>query len=75
MSFSNMKEMRSEDFKDPKFVLKPKSDLEFFNKGQIGNWKNFMSDEQSKRIDEAVEKNLKYKRQSIQYEPTVKSTR
>jgi hypothetical protein len=36
-------------------------DSQFFVKGQIGNWRNQLSAEQSKRFDEAVSQNLKYK--------------
>lgn len=46
-----------------------KTELNFFKKGQIGNWKNYLTEEQSKRIDDVVNKNLKYKK-SIKYEPT-----
>ena len=49
-----------------------KSDVTFMNKGKIGNWKSYFSEEQSKRIDEVVEKNLEYKRKPIQYEPSIK---
>lgn len=45
-------------------IFKP--DMEFYNKGKIGNWRSYMSDEQSKRIDEMTTKHLKYKR-AIQY--------
>ena len=46
-----------------------KTELNFFKKGQIGNWKNYLTEEQSKRIDDVVNKNLKYKK-IIKYEPT-----
>ena len=69
VAFDNMKEMRKSDLA-PAELFKP--DLDFFNKGKIGNWRNHISEEQSKRIDEVVAKNLKYKK-PIQYEPTVKN--
>ena len=69
VAFDNMKEMNKSEFV-PAELFKP--DLEFFNKGKIGNWRNHISEEQSKRIDEAVAKNLNYKK-PIQYEPTVKN--
>lgn len=67
VSFDNMKNTSSMDMKGMDHMFK--QDLNFFAKGQIGNWKNYLSDEQSKKIDEVVQKNLTYKR-PIQYEPT-----
>ena len=67
VSFANMKEFMSGQIK--KTFNNIKSDLEFFNKGQIGNWKAHLSDEQSRRIDQVVEKNLTYTKKPIQYEP------
>ena len=69
VAFDNMKDMRKADLV-PSDYFKP--GFEFFNKGKIGNWKKHISEEQSKRIDEVVAKNLKYKK-PIQYEPTVKN--
>ena len=37
-------------------------DLSFFRKGQIGDWKNHFTDEMSKKMDEVVAANLKYKK-------------
>ena len=67
VSFANMKETMSADVKKTTAIFKP--DVEFFNKGQIGNWKAHLSDEQSRRIDQVVEKNLTYTKKPIQYEP------
>ena len=69
VAFDNMKEMRKGEI-PPKELFKP--DLEFFNKGKIGNWKNHLNDEQSKRLEEMVEKNLKCEK-PIQYEPSIKN--
>jgi hypothetical protein len=33
----------------------------FFRKGEIGDWRNYFSDEQAKRFDEFISKTLKYK--------------
>ena len=40
---------------------KPK-DHGFFRKGQIGDWKNHFTDEMSKKMDEVMAANLKYKK-------------
>lgn len=69
VSFDNMKKKMSKDFN--KFLTYFKSDLEFFNKGIIGNWKNYMNQEQSRRVDECVAKHLNPKLlHSIQDEPS-----
>lgn len=47
-----------------------KSDLNFFFKGKIGNWKAYLSEEQSRKIEEMVKSKLKYKI-PIQYEPKI----
>lgn len=49
-----------------------KEDLNFFYKGQIGNWKNHLTEEQSAKIDEMVRTKLTYKK-PLQYEPTKKN--
>ncbi len=41
--------------------------FDFFRKAQIGNWKEYFDDEISKRLDRAVEKNLKYKTEPFNY--------
>lgn len=35
-------------------------EFSFFRKAQIGNWRDFFNEEQSKKVDEMVKKNLKY---------------
>ena len=67
VSFDNMKDLPSMAFNALDVYFK--TELKFFKKGQIGNWKNYLTEEQSKRIDEVVSKNLKYKK-TIKYEPT-----
>jgi hypothetical protein len=69
VSFDNMKNLASFDMKTIESTFK--GDIEFFRKGQIGNWKNYLSEEISNKIDEVMRKNLKYKR-PIKYEPTSK---
>ena len=38
-----------------------KEDMQFFRKGQIGDWKNYFTEEMFARLKVAVERNLKYK--------------
>lgn len=66
-SFDNMKKMPSMDMKMMEHMFT--NDLVFFNKGQIGNWKNHLTEEQSKKIDEMVKTKLTYKK-PLQYEPS-----
>lgn len=35
-------------------------ELKIFRKGKVGDWKNYFTDEMSKRLDEVVAANLKY---------------
>ena len=69
VSFDNMKNTPSMDMKGISHMFK--DDLNFFSQGQIGTWKKHLNEEQSKKIDEMVRKNLTYKR-PIQYEPSKK---
>lgn len=68
VAFDNMKQLPSMAFNVLDVYFH--SDLNFFKKGKIGTWKNHLTEEQSKRIDEVMRQNLKYKK-PIQYEPTV----
>lgn len=70
MSFDNMKKTPSMDMKAIGHLFK--DDLKFFSKGQIGTWKEHLSEEQSRKIDEVLAKNLTYKK-AIQFEPTKKN--
>jgi hypothetical protein len=38
-----------------------KKDMEFFRQGQVGDWVKYFTEEQSKRLDEAVAQKLTYK--------------
>jgi len=67
VSFDNMKDLPSMAFNVLDIYFQP--DLNFFKKGKIGNWKNYLTEEQSKRIDDVISKNLKYDR-PIKYEST-----
>ncbi len=66
-SFKNMKSYIK--FSDTPDNMSPnfKESMEFFRKGQIGDWRNYFTDEMFTQLKEAVEKNLKYKG-SISYE-------
>lgn len=58
-----MKENSDRDIRfliDQKFVI---DGFTFFNKGKIGNWKNYFTQEQSDEMDRIIEENLKYKKQ------------
>jgi hypothetical protein len=63
-SFKNMKA----SVKLPR--LKIAQTMEIFRKGQIGDWKNYFTDEMSKKCDKLVAEKLKYKGK-ITYEPSV----
>eukprot|EP00795_Rhopilema_esculentum_P001668 gene1668-16143_t len=59
LSFKKMKENNSvnlEAFQDGKIMKKEGS---FFRKGEVGDWKNYFTEEMNKRMDEAIEKYLK----------------
>lgn len=64
LSFANMKTNRAVNLEAileksyGKHFLEQTS-LRFIRKGEIGDWKNFMSDELSRRFDEWAEQNLK----------------
>lgn len=70
VSFDNMKNYPSFDFRNTKGVERYFNDnIQFFKKGQIGNWKNHFSQEMSKEVDDVIAKNLTYK-EPIIYEPS-----
>ena len=52
IKFTDTPENRSPNFKES---------MEFFRKGQIGDWKNYFTDDMIKKLKEIVEKNLRYK--------------
>ncbi len=47
-------------------------DMVFFNQGKIGNWKNYLSENASRKIDEMLASKLTYNRRPIQFEPSQK---
>ena len=59
LSFKKMKQNKSvnlEGLQDGKIL---KKEGNFIRKGEVGDWKNYFTDEMSKRMDEAIEKYLK----------------
>lgn len=60
-SFKKMKENPSVNYEWYKEFGLFKKDGHFFRKGEIGDWLNYFSSEESKKLDEIVDKNLKLK--------------
>nr|QVK45628.1 sulfotransferase [Brachionus paranguensis] len=60
-SFKKMKDSENTLKNDAKHSSIFRSDLVFFRKGEIGDWKNYFDEEMSKRIETVVEKKLKLK--------------
>ena len=59
LSFKKMKQNKSVNFEalqDGKIMKKEGS---FIRKGEVGDWKNYFTEEMNKRMDEAIEKYLK----------------
>ena len=52
--FDNMKKLKSFELNKTNF----KEDFSFFRKGQVGDWKNYFTEEMSKRYDEKIKKEL-----------------
>lgn len=70
IKFDNMKKYLKFDQSHYSMVL-DKNSYEFFKKGQIGNWKNKLTEEMSRKIDDMVKFKLRYKyKDSIKYEPS-----
>lgn len=46
-------------------------EFKLFRKGEVGDWKNYFTEEMSKRLDEVVKAKLTYKK-PFKYEPSVK---
>ncbi len=68
LSFKKMKgntAVNKEQFKDFGFADKSGS---FMRKGQIGDWKNYLTDEMNQRMDEAIEKHFKGTGLEFRYE-------
>lgn len=59
--FKKMKEGEKVMKKDDRHLDLFKSDMVFFRKGEIGDWKNYFDEDMSKRIEVLVEKKLKLK--------------
>eukprot|EP00794_Sanderia_malayensis_P014884 gene14884-16429_t len=62
LSFKSMKECSGtvEDGKKSGiFVEKTEKDAHFFRKGEVGDWKNYFTEEMNKRMDDEIEKHFK----------------
>ena len=55
LCFENMKSNKSVNYKE----FTSKEDEHFMRKGEVGDWKNYFTDEMNRRMDEAIEKHLK----------------
>jgi hypothetical protein len=61
--FQNFKDREERKFVDHyKKIGVFDDEMVFFRKGEIGDWRNYFSEEQAKRVDDFVNRNLKYKR-------------
>jgi len=49
-------------------VMIPNTTLTFMRKGKVGDWKNYFTDEMSKRVDEYIEKHFKGTGLQFEYE-------
>ena len=62
---------------EAKSEVKPEAkkmkELKIFRKGEVGDWKNYFSEEMSKRLDEVVKANLTYKK-PFKYELSAKKS-
>eukprot|EP00794_Sanderia_malayensis_P014895 gene14895-16441_t len=62
LSFKSMKEC-SGTVEDGKklgmFVEKTEKDAHFFRKGEVGDWKNYFTEEMNKKVDDEIEKHFK----------------
>ena len=69
LSFEKMKNNNAVNKEDLKGVsFKANHDGKFMRKGQVGDWKNFFTEEMNKRMDEAIEKHFKPIGLEFQYE-------
>lgn len=59
-SFDQMKNNPSFEYRDLKQANLIDEKFTFFVKGQIGNWRNYFSDDLSTRFDQVIEKKLKH---------------
>lgn len=64
LAFTSLKNMKESGNLNLEFLVDVnwfEKDMNFFRKGQVGNWREHFSDELSKKVDDAVEKHLKSK--------------
>ena len=59
LSFKKMKNNPSVNKEEAKTANMFKEDGVFMRKGEVGDWKNYFTDEMNKRMNEAIEKHLK----------------
>ena len=46
-----------------------KKEFNFFRKGQIGDWRNYFTDEMSSKLDDYLKRNLSYNQEIIYENP------
>ena len=59
LSFKKMKDNPAVNKEDAKTAKLFNEEGAFIRKGEVGDWKNYFTDEMNKRMDEAIEKHLK----------------
>ena len=68
LSFKKMKNNSAVNREEGKALKFFTGDGNFMRKGEVGDWKNYFTDEMNKRMDEAIEKHLKPMGLEFQYE-------
>ena len=68
LSFKKMKNNPAVNRDNLKAMNFFSGDGDFMRKGEVGNWKNYFTDEMNKRMDEAIDKNFKPIGLEFQYE-------
>ena len=59
LSFKKMKNNPAVNKEQAKIAKRFNEEGSFIRKGEVGDWKNYFTDEMNKRMDEAIEKHLK----------------
>ena len=68
LSFKKMKNNPAVNKEEAKAMNFFSADGHFMRKGEVGDWKNYFTDEMNKRMDEAIDKNFKPIGLEFQYE-------
>ena len=68
LSFKKMKNNSAVNKEEAKALNFFSADGDFMRKGEVGDWKNYFTDEMNKRMDEAIVKNFKPIGLEFQYE-------